>query len=109
MPIKGWCLTEPESGKRAGEKAQRLRLLRFHARQSLPGRSLDTADVWMKRAFTLWVGPGSVGSVIGAFGNTTQPHGAPDLSRKTYPRYIKTASVTGPNTLAASFLLNRRK
>lgn len=60
-----------------------------------------------KGHFALWAGPGSVWSVIAAIGNTTEPHGASDLSHKTYRRYINTAGVEEPNTLAASLLQNR--
>lgn len=58
-----------------------------------------TADVWKTGQFALWVGPGSVGSVIGAIGNTKEPHGAPDLSHKTDRRYINTAAQEEPNNL----------
>lgn len=91
----GGNLSQSLASHRAGEekwgrdKAQWLSLVCFHAHQSLPGRFSDTADVWMKRVGTIWAGPSSAGSLNGAFENTTEPHGAPDLSHKS----ISTMSI----------------
>ena len=74
--MKGLCLTEARRENWGRERHGVLRMVCFSAEQSLPGCSLDTTDVWMKRVGAIRAGLSSVGSVNGAFENPAEPHGA---------------------------------